>query len=463
MSIFNKFFLMAVFLSAALPAFSADEGPVDFKAAPRGTINETINVPGDGWWPHLSPDGKYVIYGNARSVVMNLETKETKNLTSPYPDVTCRVGSWLNSTTLLLPCNLDLYKATVGSWQPELMDLSEIDPEARAGVSAAIAGGGLRAKDNHWTLVYAGTNLVADYYVIGEGGIPAITGDMVYATCDGGSNEGPICIYKDYQKISEFEIKGRVLDISAIGNYAAWGGYGGGMWGREPNGEIINLGAGLADGVPKLFAVEGKIWVATFNGFDSCVMHQWGQKNSIIIDNCPAASWDIAYDSQSKNIIIAAAGDRGELVVHKISKDSPRADLCGPACPDLPDSRVPTVASAFGDSDSIPFTKSDTLPVPNKGLPTDLGQLIEAVFKWSLAVIGLVIFARFFYAGFLWFSSAGSADKTARAKDIMKNAIYGAFILFSAYLILNTINPDLVRSTFNLPGLPGGQAVPAPK
>ncbi|KKT86830.1 MAG: hypothetical protein UW86_C0019G0011, partial [Microgenomates group bacterium GW2011_GWA1_Microgenomates_45_10] len=37
------------------------------------------------------------------------------------------------------------------------------------------------------------------------------------------------------------------------------------------------------------------------------------------------------------------------------------------------------------------------------------------------------------------------------------------FILFSAYLILNTINPDLVRSTFNLPGLPGGQAVPAPK
>jgi len=134
------------------------------------------------------------------------------------------------------------------------------------------------------------------------------------------------------------------------------------------------------------------------------------------------------------------------------------ADVVSPPASKALGSSETLLSPESSQSAGIPFTKSDTLPVPNKGLPTDLGQLIEAVFKWSLAVIGLVIFARFFYAGFLWFSSAGSADKTARAKDIMKNAIYGAFILFSAYLILNTINPDLVRSTFNLPGLPGGQA-----
>ena len=95
------------------------------------------------------------------------------------------------------------------------------------------------------------------------------------------------------------------------------------------------------------------------------------------------------------------------------------------------------------------------LGVPSEGLPTDLGQLIEAIFSWSLSLIGLVIFVRFFYAGFLWFTAAGNTNRTGQAKDIMKNAIYGALILFSAWLILNTINPDLVGGGFDLPGLSG--------
>src|SRR3989344_5782549 len=96
------------------------------------------------------------------------------------------------------------------------------------------------------------------------------------------------------------------------------------------------------------------------------------------------------------------------------------------------------------------------LGVPSEGLPTDLGQLIEAIFSWSLSLIGLVIFVRFFYAGFLWFTAAGNTSNTSKAKDIMKNAVYGALILFSAWLILNTINPDLVGGGFDLPGLSGG-------
>ena len=95
------------------------------------------------------------------------------------------------------------------------------------------------------------------------------------------------------------------------------------------------------------------------------------------------------------------------------------------------------------------------LGVPSEGLPTDLGQLIGAIFSWSLSLIGLVIFVRFFYAGFLWFTAAGNTNRTGQAKDIMKNAVYGALILFSAWLILNTINPDLVGGVLDLPGLGG--------
>ena len=106
-----------------------------------------------------------------------------------------------------------------------------------------------------------------------------------------------------------------------------------------------------------------------------------------------------------------------------------------------------------------PFPPANNLPVPSRGLPTDLGQMIGAIFIWSLGLIGLVIFVRFFYAGFLWFTAAGNASNVSKAKDIMWNAVYGTLILFSAWLILNTINPDLVRGTLNLPGLPATQNV----
>jgi len=115
-----------------------------------------------------------------------------------------------------------------------------------------------------------------------------------------------------------------------------------------------------------------------------------------------------------------------------------------------------------GPANSGPITKSTDMPIPDKGLPTNLGQLISAIFIWSLSIIGMVIFVRFFYAGFLWFTAAGNPENISKAKKIMQNAVYGALVLFSAYLILNTINPDLVRSTFNMAGIPATIPVNAP-
>ena len=46
---------------------------------------------------------------------------------------------------------------------------------------------------------------------------------------------------------------------------------------------------------------------------------------------------------------------------------------------------------------------------PTQGLPTtDLGQLIQQIFTWSLAVLGIAVFVMFFYAGFLWLTAAGN-------------------------------------------------------
>lgn len=100
-----------------------------------------------------------------------------------------------------------------------------------------------------------------------------------------------------------------------------------------------------------------------------------------------------------------------------------------------------------------PFPRQPTVTIPTQGLPTDLGQLIQQIFTWSLAVLGIAVFVMVFYAGFLWLTAAGNTAKVGEAKSRITNAVFGAIILLSAYLILYTINPDFVRSSVNIPGL----------
>lgn len=88
-------------------------------------------------------------------------------------------------------------------------------------------------------------------------------------------------------------------------------------------------------------------------------------------------------------------------------------------------------------------------------MPSDLGSLIESIFNWALALVGIAVFINFLWAGLLWFTAAGRPGPIKDAKEKMFNSIIGAIILLASYLILNTINPDLVKNKFTLPGLDG--------
>ena len=83
----------------------------------------------------------------------------------------------------------------------------------------------------------------------------------------------------------------------------------------------------------------------------------------------------------------------------------------------------------------------------------EIGQLITSIFNWSINLVGLAILVNFIWAGFYWFTAAGRPANISSAREKMLNSIIGGIILLAAYLILNTINPDLVRQTFTLPGI----------
>ena len=98
------------------------------------------------------------------------------------------------------------------------------------------------------------------------------------------------------------------------------------------------------------------------------------------------------------------------------------------------------------------FRSSPTIRIPTEGLP-GFGQLIAMIFTWSLNILGIVVFVMIFFAGFKWFTAAGNTAKVNEARSQITNAITGAIILLAAYIILYTINPDLVGGTFTLPGV----------
>ncbi|MBI2674403.1 MAG: hypothetical protein HYX22_01560 [Candidatus Yanofskybacteria bacterium] len=98
-----------------------------------------------------------------------------------------------------------------------------------------------------------------------------------------------------------------------------------------------------------------------------------------------------------------------------------------------------------------PFGQSVQPTIPTEGL-LGFGQLIAMIFTWSLNILGIVVFVMIFFAGFQWFTAAGNTAKVNEAKSRITNAITGALILLAAWIILYTINPDLVGGTFTLPG-----------
>lgn len=67
------------------------------------------------------------------------------------------------------------------------------------------------------------------------------------------------------------------------------------------------------------------------------------------------------------------------------------------------------------------------------------------VLNWAIGIGGLLALGVIIYGGVLYIVSAGFPSRQGDAKEWIKAAIYGLALLLGAYLILNTINPAILR------------------
>ncbi|MEI8361135.1 MAG: pilin [bacterium] len=86
---------------------------------------------------------------------------------------------------------------------------------------------------------------------------------------------------------------------------------------------------------------------------------------------------------------------------------------------------------------------------PNTGKRTNctfpwIGEWVAWVYQYSLGIGGILATIIMMFAGFRWMMAGGDSSAIGDAKKYISGAVAGIIILFSSYLILFQINPDLI-------------------
>jgi hypothetical protein len=76
-------------------------------------------------------------------------------------------------------------------------------------------------------------------------------------------------------------------------------------------------------------------------------------------------------------------------------------------------------------------------------IPTIVGNIIGTL----LGLVGILFLVLVIYAGFLWMTAGGNDETVTKAKSLLRNAIIGIIIVFSAYAITTFFVISLMPDT----------------
>jgi hypothetical protein len=83
-------------------------------------------------------------------------------------------------------------------------------------------------------------------------------------------------------------------------------------------------------------------------------------------------------------------------------------------------------------------------PATGKITSNLLGLYIKGIYDYGLSIAGILAAIVLMAGGLIWLTSAGNETKVGQAKSMIISSITGLVILFSAWIILNTVNPKLL-------------------
>lgn len=89
------------------------------------------------------------------------------------------------------------------------------------------------------------------------------------------------------------------------------------------------------------------------------------------------------------------------------------------------------------------------LQVPLLGIEciSEYGEYIAAIYNVSIAVVGIISVIMIMVGGFMYIGIGitPTPDNIGSAKKIIANALVGLLLVLTSWLILQTVNPELLR------------------
>ncbi len=274
----------------------------------------------NGWFPAISPDGRYVAYGFGETRLSDLVTRQTwdvelnRGFSAQWirPDV-------LTWTRELAPGANDRFEMKMG----EFIARKTADDPYQVGGSLFSADGGnwaswLAAGD--FRLTWNNRQIASK-----QGGAISVSGNTLVNASDG--EHSGINVWKNGLHAASYPALTPLHQMTVRNDYIVYGGYGA-IYGITPSGQQVDLTASpnRMEGNGQVFFVNGQPWVASAAwgdnlGGEFVLLRPWGEKDSIVVRAGAATMHVVANGS---TITIAYGTDRGTPEVITVPATAPR-------------------------------------------------------------------------------------------------------------------------------------------
>lgn len=86
--------------------------------------------------------------------------------------------------------------------------------------------------------------------------------------------------------------------------------------------------------------------------------------------------------------------------------------------------------------------------LPNPLGTTNINEFAARIINYILGLVGTISLVLFIYGGLIWMTSAGSADKVKKGRDVLVWAVIGMAVVFLSYMMVKFVMQG-VQGTFN--------------
>ena len=105
------------------------------------------------------------------------------------------------------------------------------------------------------------------------------------------------------------------------------------------------------------------------------------------------------------------------------------------------------------DFSSVPISTS----IPGTNAASGPGGVVANFYQFALMISGVLAFGAVVYGGIKYVASAGNPSAQHEGREWIQSALLGLLLLAGAYLVLNVVNPDLLKldmlNNLNLPAV----------